>query len=156
MGRIIQQKNGKKTIYTVGEDFNSLSAETNTYYIGVDLGSGEFEKKNPNGDIINLEGTGGSEFTGGTVDGPTVFTNGLTGDSITSESFIGDGSRLGGLLALPYNYFGFTVTSSFPTTINQNITLPYNVDVEYTGPLTVDAGFTLTVPVGTTLTVLQP
>lgn len=155
MGRIIQQSNGKKTIYTVGEDFNSLSAETNTYYVGVDLGSGQLEKKNPNGSIINLESGGGSgEFTGGTVDGSTVFTNGLTGDSITSESFIGDGSRLGGLLALPYNYFGFTVTSSFPTTINQNVTLPYNVDVEYTGPLTVDAGFTLTVPVGTTLTVL--
>lgn len=153
MGRIIQQSNGKKTIYTVGEDFNSLSAETNTYYVGVDLGSGQLEKKNPNGSIINLE-SGGGEFTGGTVDGPTVFTNGLTGDSITSESFIGDGSRLGGVVALPYNYFGFTVTSSFPTTINQNITLPYNVDVEYTGPLTVDNGFTLTVPVGTTLTVL--
>jgi hypothetical protein len=72
MGRIIQQKNGKKTIYTVGEDFNSLSAETNTYYIGVDLGSGEFEKKNPNGDIINLEGAGGGghyigELVGGGI-----------------------------------------------------------------------------------------
>jgi hypothetical protein len=150
MGRIIQQSNGKKTIYTVGENFNSLSAETNTYYVGVDFGSGEFEKKNPDGSIINLE----SAFTGGTVDGPTVFTNGLTGDSITSESFIGDGSRLGGVVGLSYTDFGFTTTSSSPSTINQNITLPYNVEMEYTGPLTVDNGFVLTVPNGTTLTIL--
>lgn len=150
MGRIIQQSNGKKTIYTVGENFNSLSAETNTYYVGVDLGSGEFEKKNPDGSIINLE----SAFTGGTVDGPTVFTNGLTGDSITSESFIGDGSRLGGVVGLSYADFGFTTTSSSPSTINQNITLPYNVEMEYTGPLTVDNGFVLTVPEGTILTII--
>jgi hypothetical protein len=154
MGRLIQKNNGNTTILVTGEDFNSLSAETNTYYIGVDLGSGEFEKKNPNGDIINLEGAGGSEFTGGTVDGPTVFTNGLTGDSITSESFIGDGSRLGGVVGLSYTDFGFEITSLTPTTINQNITLPYNVDVKYTGPLIVDEGFVLTVPNGTTLTIV--
>jgi hypothetical protein len=154
MGRLIQKNNGNTTILVTGEDFNSLSAETNTYYIGVDLGSGEFEKKNPNGDIINLEGAGGGEFTGGTVDGPTVFTNGLTGDSITSESFIGDGSRLGGVVGLSYTDFGFTTVSSSPSTINQNITLPYNVEMEYTGPLTVDEGFVLTVPNGTTLTIV--
>jgi hypothetical protein len=151
MGRIIQQKNGRKTIYTVGENINSLSAETNTYYIGVDLNSGDFEKKNPDGSIVNLES---SEFTGGTVDGPTVFTGGLSGDSITSESFIGDGSRLAGVVGLAYADFGFTITSSSPSTINQNITLPYNVEMEYTGPLTVDEGFVLTVPEGTTLTVV--
>ncbi len=150
MGRIIQQKNGRKTIYTVGENINSLSAETNTYYVGVDFGSGEFEKKNPDGSIINLE----SAFTGGTVDGATLFTNGLTGDSITSESFIGDGSRLAGVVGLNYTDFGFTITSSSPSTINQNITLPYNSEVEYNGPLTIDEGFVLTVPEGTTLTII--
>lgn len=153
MGRIIQQKNGRKTIYTVGENINSLSAETNTYYIGVDLNSGDFEKKNPDGSIINLE-SGGGEFTGGTVDGPTVFTNGLSGDSITSESFIGDGSRLAGVVGLAYADFGFTIATSTPLPINQNITLPYNAEVEYTGPLTVGEGFVLTVPEGTTLTII--
>lgn len=151
MGRIIQKNNGKTTIIVTGENFNSLSAVTDTYYIGVDTTNGIFEKKNPNGDIITLEGL---SFTGGTVDGPTVFTNGLTGDSITSESFIGDGSKLGGVVGLSYTNFGFTITSSNPTSINQNITLPYNVIMEYTGPLTVDNGFVLTVPNGTTLTIL--
>jgi hypothetical protein len=38
MGRLIQKNNGNTTILVTGEDFNSLSAETNTYYIGVDNG----------------------------------------------------------------------------------------------------------------------
>ena len=95
-----------------------------------------------------------SVSAGGTVTGETVFTNGLTGDSITSESFIGDGSRLSGVVGLNYSDFGFTITSSSPSTINQNLTLPYNVNMEYSGPLTVDNGVILTIPYGTTLTIL--
>ena len=55
MGNIIQIDNGIRTIYVNGQDISSLSAETNTYYIGVDLNSGSYEKKNPNGTIVNLE-----------------------------------------------------------------------------------------------------
>ena len=44
MGRIIQKNNGKTTVFTTGENFNSLTPITNTYYVGVDLSSGYFEK----------------------------------------------------------------------------------------------------------------
>ena len=55
MGNIIQIENGIKTIYVNGQNISSLSAETNTYYVGVDLTSGSYEKLNPNGTIVNLE-----------------------------------------------------------------------------------------------------
>jgi hypothetical protein len=55
MGNIIQIENGIKTIYVNGQNISSLSAETNTYYVGVDLTSGSYEKLNPNGTVINLE-----------------------------------------------------------------------------------------------------
>lgn len=88
MGRIIQQNNGRTTVYVTGEDFNSLSATTNTYYLGVDLLTGSFEKKNPNGNIIDFESlTGGSgTFTGGTVPGETTFTDGVIADVITVDT----------------------------------------------------------------------
>ena len=55
MGKIIQIDNGVKTIYVNGQDISSLSADTGTYYVGVDLSSGSYEKLNPNGTIVNLE-----------------------------------------------------------------------------------------------------
>jgi hypothetical protein len=55
MGKIIQQKNGKTVVYTIGEDFNTLNAVADTTYIGVDETDNILKKKNPNGDIINLE-----------------------------------------------------------------------------------------------------
>jgi hypothetical protein len=89
MGRIIQQNNGKTTVYVTGENFSSLSPTTNTYFVGVDLTSGSFEKKNPNGSIINLEsGTGGTTFTGGTVTGATNFTNGLEANVISATTYL--------------------------------------------------------------------
>lgn len=38
--------------------------------------------------------------------------------------------------------------------IGENITLPDNSNVEFTGPLSMGAGATLTIPVGTTLTIV--
>lgn len=58
MGRIYLEKNGKKTVLFNNEDITSLTPETNTYFVGTDLNSGQYEKLNPNGSIINLE-TGG-------------------------------------------------------------------------------------------------
>jgi hypothetical protein len=58
MGRIIQQNNGKTTVYVTGENLTGLTPTFNTYYLGVDLTSGVLEKKNPNGTIVNLEGSG--------------------------------------------------------------------------------------------------
>lgn len=87
MGRIIQKNNGKTTVFVTGENFNSLSVSANTYYVGVDLSSGYFEKLNPSGSIINLEGGGGSTFTGGTVGGATNFTNGLNANTISATTY---------------------------------------------------------------------
>jgi hypothetical protein len=57
MGRIIQQNNGKTTIYVTGEDFNNLSGTTDTYYVGVNTDSGNFEKKNPDGSTVEIGGS---------------------------------------------------------------------------------------------------
>ena len=103
--------------------------------------------------LINLP-SGGGTFTGGTVTGLTEFTNGLITNTIYSPSFIGDGSQLTGVVGLTYSDLGFTITSPTPTTINQNVVLPYNSTVTYPSPLTVDSGFSVTIPSGTTLTII--
>lgn len=107
------------------------------------------------GDGSNLTGisTSGS-FTGGTVSGATEFTGGLTGDTIYSDNFVGDGSNLGGTVGLTYSQMGFTITSPTPSTINQNVVLPYNSTATYPTPLTISSGFAVTVPLGTTLTII--
>ncbi len=87
MGRIIQQNNGKTTVYVTGENLTGLTPTSNTYYLGVDLTSGVLEKKNPNGTIVNLEDSG-ETFTGGTVNGATVFTNGLTSNIISATTYL--------------------------------------------------------------------
>jgi hypothetical protein len=105
------------------------------------------------GDGSGLTGVSGA-FTGGTVPGPTEFTSGLSADTINANYFIGDGSQLAGVVGLTYTDLGFTVTSPAPATINQNVVLPYNSTVTYPTPLTVDPGFSVTVPAGTTLSVI--
>ena len=55
MARIHLQKNGTKTILFAGENISSITPEANTFFVGTDLGTGKYEKLNPNGDIINLE-----------------------------------------------------------------------------------------------------
>lgn len=45
---------------------------------------------------------------------------------------------------------GFTIAGA----INTDIVLPENATVNYTGPLSMGAGYTLTIPVGTTLNIL--
>ena len=117
MGRIIQQSNGKKTIFTVGEDFNSLQPKTNTYYVGVDFYSGVFEKKNPDGSIINLEFGAGDSIT--VVGGigfqrtPTILrtsTNSSTVDGAYSVSFASVGTAdaiVGGAILKPGETINF-------------------------------------------------
>jgi hypothetical protein len=63
MGRIIQIENGKTTVYVNGQDIGALTATTDTYYVGVDLNSGFYEKLNPNGSIVNLEAGSVSDTT---------------------------------------------------------------------------------------------
>jgi len=100
MGRIIQQNNGKTTIYVTGEDFNNLSGTTDTYYVGVDLNSGLFEKKNPDGSLEDF--AGGTTFTGGTVTGTTTFTDGLSANTFSATTLFGDGSNLTGIVTENY------------------------------------------------------
>jgi hypothetical protein len=88
MGRIIQQNNGKTTVYITGENINNIPVSTNTYYLGVDLASGFYEKLNPSGDIINLESSGGGSFTGGTVSGATNFTNSLSANTFSATTYL--------------------------------------------------------------------
>jgi hypothetical protein len=107
---------------------------------------------------------GGGSFTGGTINGATIFTNGLTANTITSntitattitsDKFYGDGSNLAGVVGLTYSDLGFTITSPTPTTINQDVVLPYNSDVTYPTELVIDDGYSVTIPSGTTLTIL--
>lgn len=135
---IIDNLDGLLTGQTINGDLTITSAITaSTYY----------------GDGSNLTGTG-SEFTGGTVSGETNFIEGLTGSTIYSENFVGDGSQLGGVVGLTYSDLGFTITSPTPSTINQNVVLPYNSTVTYPTPLTITSGFTVTIPSGTTLTII--
>ena len=101
MGRIIQQNNGKTTIYVTGEDFNNLSGTTDTYYVGVDLNSGLFEKKNPDGSTVEIGG--GSTVTGGTVNGTTTFTDGLSANTFSATTLFGDGSNLTGIVTENYS-----------------------------------------------------
>lgn len=81
MGRIIQQNNGKTTIYVTGEDFNNLSGTTDTYYVGVDLTTGKFEKINPDGSF--------EEFAGGPYSSVTYseLYNLFTGETLNPGSY---------------------------------------------------------------------
>lgn len=128
------------TLDVAGDLYVSNSISATTYY-----GDGS--------NLTNLP-SGGGIFTGGTVNGETNFTNGLTGNTIYSENFVGDGSNLGGTVGLTYSQMGFTITSPTPSTVNQNVVLPYNSTVTYPTPLTVDVGYSVTVPIGTTLTII--
>jgi len=119
MGRIIQSKNGKTVIHTVGEDISLITAQPNTYILGVDSVSGLFEKLDPNGTIIPLESGGGSIFTGGTVTGATTFTAGLTTNSISATTYLGlpNTTFTGGTVAGETTFTaGLTATSISATT----------------------------------------
>lgn len=106
------------------------------------------------GDGSNLTGVSSTPLTGGTVIGSTNFINGVTADTVYSNSFIGDGSQLSGVLGLSYSDLGFTITSPPPAIINQNVVLPNNSTVTYPSPLIMGSGYTITIPIGTTLTII--
>ena len=85
MGRIIQQNNGKTTVYTTGENINNIPVSANTYYVGVDT-DGYYKLLKPSGSIDDFA-TGGS-FTGGTVSGATNFTNGLSTTIFSATTYL--------------------------------------------------------------------
>jgi hypothetical protein len=149
MGKLIIRNNGVETQLVNGVDFTTLSGAPDTYVIGIDTTSGSFEQLNPDGSIINYESSGGGNFTGGTVSGETTFEGGLSATTIS-----GDGSLISGLVGLTYSDLGFTITSTTPVTINQNVVLPYNATLTYPTPLTVGVGFSVVIPNGTTLSIV--
>lgn len=57
MGRIIQQNNGKTTVYVTGENINTIPALGNTYYVGVDI-DGVYKLLNPTGGTTDFSGGG--------------------------------------------------------------------------------------------------
>jgi hypothetical protein len=84
-----------------------------------------------------------------TINGDLLVTN-----SISGTTFYGDGSNLTGIVGLTYSDLGFTITSPPPVIINQNVVLPYNSTVTYPSPLIMGSGYTITTPIGTTLTII--
>lgn len=153
------------TTFTNGVNTNSISATT---YLNLPVT--QFTGGTVNGltattisatTYLNLPS---STFTGGTI-------NGLTATTISATTYLNlpvtqfTGGTVNGLTAttisattyqnLPINLsdLGFVVT---PVTqvINYNITLPENSNVTYPSPLIMGVGYTLTVPVTTTLTII--
>lgn len=62
MGKIILRNNGVETQIINGVEFSALTPQADTYYIGINQSTGDFEKFNPDGQNISLEG-GGSLFS---------------------------------------------------------------------------------------------
>jgi hypothetical protein len=84
MGKLILRNNGKETQLVNGQDFTSITPETDKYVLGFDAVTGNLDSLDPFGNIIQY-GEGGT-FTGGTVSGATTFTNGLTANTITVDT----------------------------------------------------------------------
>ena len=108
------------------------------------------------GDAIITNSISGNTMSATTFYGDTMFTNSISGNTMSATTFYGDGSNLGGVVGLTYDDLGFTITSPTPTTINQDVVLPYNATVTYQSPLTISGGHVVTVPAGTTLTIIYP
>lgn len=84
---IIITNNGKTTIFTSGEQIGSITPELNTYVLGVDSVTGEFEKLDPNGNIFNFESVSGG--TGQPVIETTYngLVNSITGNTLNPGSY---------------------------------------------------------------------
>jgi hypothetical protein len=101
MGKLILRNNGVETQFVNGINFSGLTGETNTYILGVNTANGLFEKLDPNGTIIDLEG-GGSTFTGGTVSGETLFPEGLSATTISATTYLNLPNTGGGVTEVTY------------------------------------------------------
>ena len=105
------------------------------------------------GSTIFTNSISGNTMSATTFYSDTTFTNSISGNTMSATTFYGDGSNLGGVVGLTYDDLGFTVTS-LPSGINQDVVLPYNATVTYPTPLTISGGHVVTVPAGTTLTII--
>lgn len=94
-----------------------------------------------------------NELSAQKITGDLNVIGSLSGSTVSTDKFYGDGSNIGGVVGLNYNELGFTITS-LPSGINQDVVLPYNATVTYPTPLIMNNGYVLTIPSGTTLTII--
>lgn len=78
----------------------------------------------------------------------------INGDLSITNNISGDGSKILGVVGLTYSDMGFVLTSPAPVIINQNVSLPYNSELDYSGPLSIGQGFSVIIPAGTTLNIV--
>jgi hypothetical protein len=88
------------------------------------------------------------------INSTTIISDTISATTISGVTFHGDGSQLSGVVGLSYSDLGFTITTPPPAIINQNVVLPYNSTVTYPSPLIMGSGYTITTPIGTTLTII--
>jgi hypothetical protein len=102
------------TLY--GDGSNLIGITTTDYYVTGGTFTGTTLTLNRQNGPVFITGftssSGGGTFTGGTVDGFTTFTNGLSASTISATSFTGDGSGLTNVTSSNvssklFNYYNF-------------------------------------------------
>jgi hypothetical protein len=125
---IIQYNKGKTTIYTTGESISGLTASPNTYYLGVDVNTGNFEKLNPDGNVVDIE-------TGGRTTNYKSYTALLTQSGGNSVIGLGSGNLT---IGTTYEITGYVSGDDFT-----NVGAPSNtVGVKFVATGTVPAAWT--------------
>jgi hypothetical protein len=148
MGKLILRNNGIETQLINGVGFSTLTPQTNTYYIGIDPTNGAFQKFNPSGVTIDYDtNTGGSIFTGGTVNGQTTFTNGLFANVISASTYLNLPSTGGGIIEVTYSELvsgisGSTLTPGTFYLITDYRTCYDQPDFDYDGNPIINTGVT--------------
>ena len=143
MGRIIQQNNGKTTVYVTGENINNLPVSADTYYIGVDV-DGNYKLLNPSGDTSDFTSGG---FTGGTISGDTVFIGELSATVFSAETYLNlpVSTFTGGTVSGDTVFIGDLSATVFSAETYLNLPCCADVPVTYNEFLDKITGGTLTV-----------
>ena len=143
MGRIIQQNNGKTTVYVTGENINNLPVSADTYYIGVDI-DGNYKLLNPSGDTSDFTSGG---FTGGTISGDTVIIGGLSATTFSATTYLNlpVSTFTGGTVSGDTVFVGDLSATVFSAETYLNLPCCADVPVTYNEFLDKITGGTLTV-----------
>jgi hypothetical protein len=127
--------------YQSGKGYPTHIATKGCIYIDIDTAIEYINKDGLVGWVTIIDTTyplGTIAFTGGTVNGPTNFTNGLTANSITSGVYYGDGSNLTGIAGGIFTggtVTGFATFNAGLTSTTISATTYYNLptDIRVTG-----------------------
>jgi hypothetical protein len=88
-GNLLAQNISGTTFYGDGSHLTGISTQ-DTYVTGGTYNNGTAIFTNNSGGTFSVTGfSTGSSFTGGTVAGPTVFTNGLTANTFSASTYLG-------------------------------------------------------------------